>query len=155
MNIQLKYPNAALFGLIAGIVMAMVAMMATAILGMGLWAMPAMIAGLILGPSATMDVTPVVIIVGLMIHMALSMMFGIVYAAVVNTVTRERVLTGLGLGLLLWVFNFYVLGLFIPGARMMADHEPLALAVMTHLIFGGTLAFLAERSLVAPVSARS
>lgn len=152
MTVQISYGKAAAWGLVAGIVMALVTMMITALMGMGLWALPAMIAALLLGPPATMGVTAGVIMIGLVIHMVLSMMFGVVYAAIVNFFSHEFLLTGTLFGLLLWIVNFYVIGLFVPGARMMAQNEPIWLAIMSHLIFGVTLGLLSRRS-ASPVSA--
>lgn len=152
MTVQISYGKAAAWGLVAGIVMALVTMMITALMGMGLWALPAMIAALLLGSPATMGVTAGVIMIGLVIHMVLSMMFGVVYAAIVNFFSHEFLLTGTLFGLLLWIVNFYVIGLFVPGARMMAQNEPIWLAIMSHLIFGVTLGLLSRRS-ASPVSA--
>lgn len=152
MTVQMGYGKAAAWGLVAGIVMALVTMMITALMGMGLWAMPAMIAALVLGPSAMMGVTAGVIMIGLAIHMVLSMMFGFVYATIVNFFSHESIVTGTLFGLLLWIVNFYVVGLFIPGAQMMAQHEPIWLAIMSHLVFGVTLGLLSRAS-ASPVSA--
>lgn len=149
---NIAYGKAAIWGLVAGIVMAIVTMMITAVMGMGLWAMPAIIAGLILGPSAVMNVTFGVIMIGLIIHMALSMMFGVAYALIVNSATHEFVGTGVAFGIVLWLFNFYVIGLVLPGARMMAQHEPIWLAVISHLIFGFTLGALSRSSASAITS---
>lgn len=146
MKIQLGYGKAAILGLVAGIVMAMVTMMITATLGMGLWALPTMIAAVLLGPSVMMGAGVSVIMIGLIMHMVLSMMFGVIYAAIVNLVTHEFIVTALVFSLLLWVVNLYVLGLVIPGARMMAQHEPVWLAIMSHLVFGITLGALSRSS---------
>ena len=150
---QIGYGRAAILGLVAGIAMAMVTMMVTAVLGMGLFAMPAMIAGLVLGPSATMGAGVGVILLGLMLHMALSMMFGIAYAAVVNLCSGEALFTGAFFGLALWALNLHLVALIVPGARFMAEHEPGWLAIMSHLVFGITLGFLARAS--TPVAQRA
>lgn len=144
---KIGYGKAAIWGLVAGIIMAIVTMMITAAMGMGFWTMLVMIAGIVLGPSAMMGGLSVgVLVIGAIIHMALSMMFGVVYAVIVNAVTHEFIVTGLIFGIVLWLFNFYVLGLIIPGALMMAQHEPTWLAIATHLIYGFTLGALSRNS---------
>ena len=150
---SLSYSKAALFGILAGLAMAIVAMMTTAILGMGLWAMPSMIAGLILGPSAAMSAGVGVILIGLMLHMLFSMMFGVIYAAAVNLGTHEYLITGAALGIALWFVNFHLMGRFIPAAQFMAAHEPNWLAIMTHLIFGLALGVLATTAKQSPMIA--
>jgi len=77
----------------------------------------------------------------------LSIAFGLVFAFVVNTWTHEIWTTGIVLALALWLFNFYGIGAILPGAHAMAQHEPLLLAVMTHLVFGVVMAFAASRAL--------
>ena len=141
---HVDYAKGALAGLAGGIVMAIVAMMITGGMGMGLFAMPAMIAGLVLGTAAAMSGGAMVVIVGLMLHMMLSAMFGVVFVTLVNYATHEFVWTGLIFGLALWVFNFYVIGAFIPAAHMMAQQEPAWLAIMTHAVFGISTGLLAK-----------
>ncbi|MFN2527306.1 MAG: hypothetical protein ABR584_01145 [Candidatus Baltobacteraceae bacterium] len=146
MPVGISYGKAAAWGLVAGIVMALVTMMVTALMGMGLWAMPSMIAALVLGPSVMMGATAGAIMIGLAIHMLLSMLFGVVYAAIVNFLSHEFVVTAMAFGLLLWIVNFYAAGLFLPGAQTMAQHEPVWLAITSHLVFGMTLGLLSRRS---------
>ncbi|GAC1458124.1 MAG: hypothetical protein PVSMB1_07970 [Gemmatimonadaceae bacterium] len=141
----IKPGRAAIAGVIGGIVMAMVAMMVTATLGMGLWAMPAMIAGLILGPQAAMSGGLGVIGTGLALHMMLSAIFGVVLGIVVNKATHEFVFTGAAVGLALWIVNFYLVGALWQPATLMAQHEPAWLAAMTHLVFGLATGYTARR----------
>lgn len=144
---KIGYGKAAIWGLIAGIAMAIVAMMITWAMGMGFWTMLVMIASLVVGQSAMIGGLSLgVLMLGAIIHMALSMMFGVMYAAVVNLATREFIGTGLVFGLVLWLFDFYVLGLVFPGARLMAAHEPAWLAIVTHLTYGFTLGTLSRGS---------
>ena len=144
MNTQLiGYPRAALAGLIGGVAMAMVAMMITGLLGMGALAVPKMIGGLVLGPEAVMNGGVGIVMLGLAVHMMLSVVFGLVYGFIVNSLTHEFWMTGLGFGIVLWIVNFYVVGLFLSGARMMAQTEPLWLAVMNHMVFGLVAAWVA------------
>jgi hypothetical protein len=152
--VHVGYGKAAIWGLLAGIAMAIATMMITAAVGMGFWTMLLLIAGIVLGPSAMMGgVSLGVLLIGAIIHMALSMMFGVIYAAIVNSVTREIMLTAVVFGLALWIVNFYVLGLVLPGARMMAQHEPTWLAILSHLVFGLTLGGLSRTSASAATTA--
>lgn len=147
MNVQdISYGKSALAGLVGGLVMAAMAMMLTALLGMGLFAMPKMIGGLIFGAQAAMSGGAMLIAVGLMLHMMLSAMFGLLYGVIVNAVTHEFWITGLAFGMALWIVNFYLVGLVLPGARMMAQSEPVWLAVMTHAVFGLVTAWFAMAS---------
>jgi len=132
-------------GLAAGIIMALVAMMATAAMGKGLFAAPAMIAGIILGPDAMMTPTMPVILTGLALHMVLSMMFGAVFGFIVPLLRVPTILLGAAFGLILWIMNFYVLSFVSSGARAMAANEPVALAVGTHLVFGLVLGAIVVR----------
>ncbi len=70
--------------------MALVAMMVTGAMGMGLFAPPAIIAGIVLGPEAAMNPSLVVIATGLILHMVLSMMFGVVFAALTSRTLARR-----------------------------------------------------------------
>lgn len=140
---HVTYPHGAVAGLIGGIAMAMVTMMVTAMMGMGAFAMPQMIGGLLLGPGAAMSGGAGVVMIGLMLHMMFSIVFGLIYAAIVNSATHEFWVTGIVFGIVLWLFNFYVVGLFLPGARAMQS-EPLWLAVMNHMVFGLVTAWVAK-----------
>ncbi len=122
-------------GLIGGIAMAMVVMLVSAVMGMGFWAMPQMISGLVLGSQAAMAGGATAILVGLVVHMMLSAVYGLIYAWIVNAVTHEFWLTGIAFGIVLWVVNFYGFGSFWPAAAMM-QKEPLMLAIVSHAIFG-------------------
>ncbi len=135
--------------LAAGIVIALVAMMATYAMGMGLFAAPAMIAGIVLGPQAAMSPQPLVIMSGLILHMALSMVFGVAFALLVARVSAPIVALGLAFGVALWLVNFYVLSFVSAGARAMAAHEPVWLAVLTHVIFGFVLSAIVARATAA------
>ena len=141
---RISYGRGATAGLLGGIVMALVAMMATAAMGMGLFAAPTMIAGILLGPAAAMAGGVGVIMTGLALHMMLSVVFGLVFAFVVNTWTHEIWITAVVLAIALWLFNYHIVGAILPGARAMAEHEPVWLAAMTHLVFGAAMAFVAS-----------
>ena len=126
--------------------MAIAAMMATAAMGMGLFAPPAMIGGIILGPEAAIAQTPGVIMAGLVLHMGVSMIFGAIFVLIAPAIQASYLLLGAVYGLILWIVNFYGLSYISAGARAMVTHEPVMLAIVTHLIFGLVLAALVARS---------
>ena len=139
---RIGYEKGALAGLVGGLIMAVVAMMVTAAMGMGIFETPAMIAGLVLGPGAA-GITAV--LVGFVVHMMFSAIFGVLFAAIVNGVTHEFVGTGLALGIALWLVNFYAIASVLPSARMVAQSEPFWLALMTHALFGISTGLLAKK----------
>jgi uncharacterized membrane protein YagU involved in acid resistance len=132
-------------GLVAGIVMALVAMMATAIMGKGPFAPPAMIAAIVLGPAAMMTPSVGVIVIGLVLHMILSMMFGVVFVLIASRIATSTILLGAAYGIVLWIVNFYGLSFVSSGARAMVANEPIMLAVLTHLVFGIVLGAIVGR----------
>jgi len=142
-NRNVGYGRGAIAGLIGGIVMAMLTMMVTAGMGMGALALPKMIAGMFLGSDAAMAGGAGVIIFGLGAHMMLSILFGLVYAGIVNGLTHEFWVTGIAFGIAVWVVNFYAIGAVWPGAHMMAANERVWLAAMSHIIFGLVTAWVA------------
>lgn len=120
-------------------------MMATAVMGKGLFAAPAMIAGIILGLDAMMTPTMPVVFTGLALHMVLSMMFGAVLGFIVPLLRVPTIILGAAFGLILWIMNFYVVSFVSAGARAMAANEPVGLAVCTHLVFGLVLGAIVAR----------
>jgi len=88
-------------------------MMVTAVMGMGLFAAPAMIAGIVLRPQVAMSPGPGVIVTGLVLHMLLSMMFGVLFAVLVARVRTSTVGLRLVYGIALWIMNFYIFGLVL------------------------------------------
>lgn len=143
MGKHVSYGRGAIAGLVGGIIMALVAMMATAALGMGLFAAPIMIGGILLGPGAAMAGGIGVIMTGFALHMMLSVIFGLLFAFVVDVWTHEIWITAIVLAIALWLFNYHILGAILPGAHAMAEHEPTWLAALTHLVFGVAMAFVA------------
>ncbi|TAM57665.1 hypothetical protein EPN52_12485 [bacterium] len=130
----------ALAGVVAGLLMAMIGMIATATMGMGALAMPDMIGGLILGPGVSMSGGALAALTGLMLHMLLSGLFGVIYTMTISRwIVRAPVLTGLLYGLALWGVNFYVIGSILPNASGLVQHDPVFLAVLTHLAYGAVL----------------
>lgn len=149
-------------GIIAGIVFAMFEMIMAAVLnGAGAFFMPLRMIGAIgLGATALDPATSLVTAggVGLVIHMILSMMYGVVVAGVLTfapALSRSRtsiVLVASAAGFVLWIMNFFVLAP-IFGWRWFPDGQNVAVQFVAHTVMYGTvlgllldrLAFHADR----------
>jgi hypothetical protein len=136
-------------GVIAGIAMAMVAMVWTLLAGQGFWRPMDMIASILLGREAIsggFQMFPE--LVGMAIHMVLSAIFGLVFAAVVaNTSWSSGVVVGVGLayGLLLWIVNVLIIdAALIPAGLSLA---PAPLMIVVHLVYGLVLGLVAAPKL--------
>ncbi|MBI4308100.1 MAG: hypothetical protein HY684_04775 [Chloroflexi bacterium] len=120
-------------GLIAGMVMAIVVMMVTAFSGMGLFAGPEMIGQTLLRGQSGAGVT----VVGLMVHMMNSAIFGIIWGLIWRGIAKAggtAVIGGVVYGLVIWLVMTYavlpILSSPVPGPIL-----PVAWA-MAHLMFG-------------------
>jgi len=142
-------------GIIAGIVFAMFEMiMAAALNGSDAFFMPLrMIGGMGLGATALDPSTSLLTAgtVGLVIHMVLSMMYGLVVAgvlALVGSLTRSTssiLMVTSASGFALWIINFFVLaGLF--GWRWFPDSQNIAVQFVAHtFMFGVVLGLILDR----------
>lgn len=130
-------------GLIAGIVMAVAAMMAMPLRGQGMLSPVKVMAGTIQGEAA-LEGTSVTVLRGLMLHMLMSAVLGVIVALL---------LAGLGwhgLGLLivagivdaLMVFAVNWFGAVPIVDKVMAARLSPVLFGMTHIIYGGVLGWL-------------
>ncbi len=128
--------RSALFGIVGGTIMAMAGMIMTAFTAAGPFAVPTMMGSIVLGPQAAQAGGAGVIMIGLLLHMLLSAMFGIVFGAIVRQWPKDTIGTGATFGLALWFLNFHLLARFVPGAAAMAAVTPVWIALLTHLIFG-------------------
>ena len=106
----------ALWGIVAGLLTAAFEMMASAFLmGIGAFFMPLrMIGAIVLGPAALDPGYSLLTAgsVGVIVHMMLSIVYGMVFGALVaSTLRGPAAVVGLGslFGLVLWLVNFYVI----------------------------------------------
>jgi uncharacterized membrane protein YagU involved in acid resistance len=142
-------------GIVSGITFAMFEMIVAAIMGQGFFAPLRMIAAIGLGegalpPQPTIGLATVVP-VGLIIHMALSMVyaagFGIVASAIGALRENRALLVGAATlaGLALWIVNFYVIAPFAFPWFAMANP---VVQFLAHTFFFGTVLglLLASRS---------
>lgn len=132
--------NGAIAGLIAGMVMAMWAMIVTAVTGAGLLAPPQMIAEPFFGPFHPGAVHLAAFVVGLMIHMMFSIVFGIIFGLIWQKIALGgfvALLGGMIYGLVLWALMGYVVGPIV-GSHI-AQEMPSGAWIAAHLMFGGVL----------------
>jgi uncharacterized membrane protein YagU involved in acid resistance len=139
----------AIVGIIAGVVMAMYAMIASAtILGQGFFTPLYGIASPLIGPQAMMtsmkqgiyfDFGPAVL--GLIIHMMWSALYGIIFGLIARLAHLKgnmAIIAGLFYGLLIFLSMSYVI-LPIVGAGAMPGMVGYPSFIAEHLIFGGVL----------------
>jgi len=130
----------AIVGLIAGIVMAMWAMIVAAVMGAGLLAPPQMIAEPLFGPFHMGTFNAGAFVVGLMIHMMVSIVFGIIFAAIWQGIARggiAAIIAGMMYGLIIWVVMSYVVAP-VAGSHI-AQQMPVWAWIVAHLMFGVVL----------------
>ncbi len=136
-------------GIIAGIAMAMVAMVWMALAGQGFFKPMDLIASILLGKGAIQlgfQIVPE--IVGMAIHMMLSAAFGFVFAFAVSRGSWPSgaiIGAALAYGLLLWIVNVVIIDAnLIPAGLSLA---PTPLVVVVHLVFGLVLGLIAAPKL--------
>lgn len=143
--------HAAVAGIIAGIVMAMFAMMVALVAGNGFWAPPRAIAAEFLGTQhagSGFAIGPVV--GGMMIHMMLSAGFGVGFGVAVGLVARgasQLVLLVLGMmaGIVLWVGSTYIVAPALNGAELITTATPAWAWFAAHAMFGVALGLVYDR----------
>lgn len=145
------------WGVVAGIVFAMFEMIMAAILGQGFFMPLRMIGAIILGQGALMPTYSLAgaAVVGIILHMMLAAMYGLVFGVVVGAVAALRssrvtlVVAATVYGFALWIFNFYVVTAVAFDWFKMANTT---VQFFAHTFFFGTmlgLLFAARSSLVS------
>lgn len=133
-----------LAGVVAGIAMAVFEMIAAAAMGMSALAPLRMIAGIVLGSSALgpeIDVG-LTVLVGVLVHLALSALYGAIFGAGVASFAQLRrskpaILTaGAVFGLVLWLVNFY---LFAPALFPWFTEANALVQFVAHTFFFGAV----------------
>ena len=142
-------------GIVAGIVFAMFEMIMAAVLnGTEAFFMPLRMIGAIGIGTSALDPSGSLLTaggVGLIIHMALSMMFGVAVAAILALVpalsrtTTSTVAVASAAGFGLWVLNFFLLaGIF--GWTWFPDTQNVAVQFVAHTVmFGSVLGLAIDR----------
>ena len=127
----------AMAGIAGGLAIAAAGMVLDAALGVGFWALPNAIGGIVLGPiTGASPGLGLVTLAGVVLHMMLSIGFGVATLFAIRKVTREHVATAVAFGLGLWLVNYYVLGQLSAGAHAVATLNPIWMAGALHALFG-------------------
>jgi hypothetical protein len=130
-------------GIIGGLIFAAFEVLAAvAMMGPEAAFMPLrMIGGIVLGEQALDPGYPLftAALAGLIVHMVLSVMFAIVFAAIVPRSTRSTAalaILGIGFGIALWIVNFFVIAPFAGWTWFPERTDPFIQAVAHALFFG-------------------
>ncbi len=140
--------KSAVAGVVAGIIMAMFAMIVAGIAGDGFWAPPRAITAVILGTEhAGTDFAFGPAAGGMMLHMMLSAAFGVMFALVVGVTRRElklgsQLVIGMALGIILSAVNTYAIAELLNGRELFTTAMPAWTWFVAHLMFGAALALL-------------
>lgn len=140
--------GSAVAGLVAGIVMAMFAMVVAALTGDGLWAPPRAITGTFFGEAhAGRSFALGSVATGMMVHLLFSVVFGLAYAAITWLAGWRLSLTGSPLagmawGLALWLVNTFLLAPRMPGGELMTKAMPAWAWLVGHLMYGAVVGLL-------------
>jgi hypothetical protein len=135
-------------GLIAGMMMGIFSMIVAAIADYGFWAPLRGITAMFFGKEhlgGSWDLPTVV--VGAALHMAFSMMLGVLYAVLLG-IGRSRlpaevqVVAGMLFGLAVWAINTFAIGRALPGGELMTSAMPVWAWLVGHLIYGGMVGLL-------------
>lgn len=140
---RLDWKAAIYAGLIAGVVFMMAEMiMVWLFLGQSPWGPPRMIAAMVLGqdvlpPPATFDIG--ILMTAMMIHFILAVVYGFIFGWIVHNMNMgTAVLTGAGLGLAIYLINFYPIAAALFPWFAMARNW---VSIVSHIMFGAVLAW--------------
>jgi len=140
--------KSAVAGMVAGMMMAMFAMIVAAAAGDGFWAPPRAIAATLFGASHFGETFAVgSVLGGAGIHMMMSGAFGFVYALFIGLVTRalgtvQQVVVGMVWGVVLWAANTAVVTPQLAGGELFTQAMPAWAWLVAHLMFGAALGLL-------------
>jgi Family of unknown function (DUF6789) len=140
-----RYPDmlglsGALAGLVGGIAMTIGAALLDGSYGYDIWFQLKVIASLVLGPAAIAQAGFVAgaVLVGLLIHLAVSALLGALFGIVTRQILRLPSdfgippVTGLVFGLLIWLAAYFVVPALAP--QLMAVYAPAF--IIQHIIYG-------------------
>lgn len=140
---RLDWQAAVYAGLIAGVVFMMMEMiMVWLFLGQSPWGPPRMIAAMVLGqevlpPPATFDIG--VLLVAMVIHFILAVIYGFIFGWIVHSMSMGiAVLVGAGLGLAIYLINFYPIAAALFPWFAQARNW---VSIVSHVVFGAVLAW--------------
>lgn len=140
---RLDWKKALWAGIIAGLVFVMMEMMLVAMVqGMSPWAPPAMMAAMVLGPGILQQppaFSMKIMMIAMMVHLPLSMMYGLVLGWIVHRLERRAALmAGAAFGLIAaYLVNFYLIA---PMVFPWFTEARNWISVVSHVMFGVVLA---------------
>lgn len=139
---MIDWPRAIVAGLVAGLVFALMEMILVATaLGGPFWGPPRMMAGIVLGsgvlpPPGTFDFG--IVAVGLIAHFALSVIYAVIIAFLIRSVSPPVGLAvGAAAGLALFFVNFYGFTAIFPWFANARNW----VTIVSHIVFGLVVAF--------------
>lgn len=134
-------------GIIAGLVFMILEMLLVQLVGEGsMWGPPRMMAAIVMGrevlpPPATFDAG--VFIVAMLVHFVLSLVYALIFAAIVSRwpmPTTGAAIGGLVFGLVIYAVNFYGFTVLFPWFAEARNW----ITILAHAIFGLTLGLVYE-----------
>jgi hypothetical protein len=138
--------HGAIAGIAGGLAIAATGMILDAALGIGFWALPNAIGGIVLGPGAGAGAgLGLATLIGVVVHMVLSVGFGAATLFAIRRITREHLATAVAMGLGLWLVNYYVVGRLSAGAHAVATLNPIWMAGALHALFGAVVGVVARK----------
>jgi hypothetical protein len=150
---RLNWKAAISAGLIAGLIFMVLEMILVGTIGGGSpWGPPRMIAAIAMGsevlpPPASFDLG--MFVVAMMVHFALSILLGIVFAAIAEAArwrTAAASAFGLVFGLLIYLVHFYGMTALFPWFAMARG----AISIFAHAAFGLVLGYAYRRLAPCP-----
>lgn len=134
----------ALAGISGGLVIAAVGMAYRAAIGKGFWSLPNGIGGIALGAEQGATVGfGVPTVTGVALHMILSAIYGIVTVSLSPKLGLGLVPTGILVGIVVWLFNYYVVGRVHAGSKHLAELNPVWMAFLLHALYGAVTGIVA------------
>lgn len=127
----------AVAGIVGGVTIAGVGMVYRAAIGKGFWSLPNGIGGIALGAEAGADrAFGLATVTGVALHMVLSAIYGFAIVALAPVLGIGFILTGFLVGVVVWLFNYYVVGAVHAGSKQLAELNPVWMAFFLHALYG-------------------
>lgn len=138
-----QFKEATYSGLLGGALMAMLEMtLVPLFMNASAWAVPRMIAGIVLGQGAIAPENKFnmsIVLTGVIVHLILSVLFANILSFFIRNLSRSgATIVGVLFGLVLYFINFYVFTGLFP---WFAESRNLV-TVFSHLVYGGTTGYV-------------
>lgn len=135
----------AIAGIIGGMTIAAVGMIYRAAIGGGFLSLPNGIGGVVLGGDRGATAAfGIPTFTGVGLHMILSAIYGVLIVELAPRLGLSLVGFGTLFGVLVWLFNYYVVGAFHEGSRRLAQLNPVWMALFLHALFGAVTGIATE-----------